>query len=214
MIPFLKKHSWRLLNAMGLGWSVQLYAESALKQYGWFRSFSQKISVDAAGEPIPWYTYSFIFFLQPRLKPGLRVFEYGSGNSTRWYSKHVRSINAVEHDHEWIKIIGPKLPENVKLVEKPLGKQYVEAIREVGEKFDIIVVDGRQRVKCVNFAVNYLTSEGVLILDNSERYWYQEAKDLLTAQGFRSLDFRGMGPIVGYEFCSSVFYRDGNCLGI
>jgi len=214
MIRFLKKKSWSLLNAVGFGGSVQLQMDSALKQYGWFQSFSQRMSVNAAGDPIPWYTYPFIFFLEPRLSTSLQVFEYGSGNSTRWYSQRVRSINAVEHDHEWIKIIAPKLPDNVKLVEKPLGDAYIQAIGEVGNQFDIIVVDGRKRVKCVKFAVDYLKPDGVLILDNSERHWYQEAKDLMHAKGFRRLDFRGMGPIVGYEFCSSVFYRDGNCLGI
>ena len=214
MIQFVKRQSWALLNAVGLGGSIQLYIDSALKQYGWFQSFSQRMSVDAAGNPIPWYTYSFMFFLEPRLRADFRVFEYGSGNSTRWYSKKVHSIDAVEHDHEWIKIIAPQLPGNVKLMERELGKSYVQAVGEVGAKFDVIVVDGRQRVKCVSFAKNFLKPEGVLILDNSERYWYQDAKDLLEAQGFRRLDFRGMGPIVGYEFCSSVFYRDGNCLGI
>lgn len=214
MIQFVKRQSWALLNAVGLGGSIQLYIDSALKQYGWFQSFSQRMSVDGAGNPIPWYTYSFMFFLEPRLRTDFRVFEYGSGNSTRWYSQKVHSIDAVEHDHEWIKIIAPKLPDNVKLMERALGKSYVQAVGEIGEKFDVIVVDGRQRVKCVSFAKDFLKPEGVLILDNSERYWYQDAKDLMQQHGFRRLDFRGMGPIVGYEFCSSVFYRDGNCLGI
>ena len=75
-------------------------------------------------------------------------------------------------------------------------------------------MDGRNRVKCTAFAVEYLTEDGVLILDNSERDWYQPAKDLLTSKGYKSIDFRGMLPIVGHESCSTVFYKDGNCLGI
>jgi hypothetical protein len=214
MIQFLKKQGWNLLNSVGLGASAQLYLESALKQYGWFQSFTQRMSIDATGNPIPWYTYSFIFFLESRLKQDFRVFEYGSGNSTRWYSQRIKSIVAVEHDHEWIETIAPQLPANVQLIERKLDQSYIRSVGDFGDKFDVIVVDGRKRVKCVAFAVDFLTSNGVLILDNSERYWYQEAKDMMLERGFKRLDFKGMGPIVGYEFCSSVFYRADNCLGI
>jgi hypothetical protein len=214
MLQKIKNSVWGLLNSMGLGGSVQLYLSGALKQYGWFRSFHSKQSVDIHGNPLPWYTYSFILFLKPRLKPGFVVFEYGSGNSTRWYAERVSHINAVEHDSEWIKLIRPKLPSNATVIERPLGQTYVESVSGTGQLYNIIVVDGRNRVRCASFAVDFLTQDGVLILDNSEREWYQKAKDLLAGKGFRRLDFIGMAPIVGIETCTSVFYRDGNCLGI
>ncbi|WP_026630774.1 FkbM family methyltransferase [Dyadobacter alkalitolerans] len=214
MIKKIKNNTWDLLNGIGLGGSVQLFLDGALKQYGWFRSFHTKQSVDANGDPLPWYTYPFILFLKPRLKPDFVVFEYGSGNSTRWYGARVKQITAVEHDADWIKLIKPKLPSNAKVIEKPLGDSYIQAVKDADERYNIIIVDGRNRVKCANFAVDYLTNDGVLILDNSEREWYQKAKDYLKERGFRRLDFIGMAPIVGIETCTSVFYRDGNCLGI
>lgn len=214
MIRFFKKIVWNVLNAVGLGGSVQLFLDSALKQYGWFRSFSSRQSVDASGNPLPWYTYSFIFFLAPRVKSNFNVFEYGSGNSTRWYASRVRRITAVEHDFQWVKQIAPNIPANAEVLPRELGDGYIQAVKEKGESYQIIVVDGRNRVKCTRFAVDYLSADGVLILDNSEREWYQPAKDLLHDKGFKSIDFRGMLPIVGHESCSTVFYRDGNCLGI
>jgi hypothetical protein len=210
----IKNNAWNLLNKIGLGGSVQLYAGGALKQYGWFRSYHSKQSVDINGDPLPWYTYPFILFLKPRIKPEFIVFEYGSGNSTRWYAAQVKHITAVEHDTEWIKLISPKLPSNAKVLDRPLGDAYVKAVQSTGEHYHIIIVDGRNRVKCANFAIDYLTPDGVLILDNSEREWYNKAKDYLKERGFRRLDFIGMAPIVGIETCTSVFYRDGNCLGI
>jgi len=75
-------------------------------------------------------------------------------------------------------------------------------------------VDGRQRVNCARFAVDFLTNDGVLILDNSERENYQEIKTLLKDKGFRWIDFYGMAPIVSHETCTTIFYRDTNCLGI
>ena len=212
MIQFLKKNTWNFLNQVSLGGSVQLYLSGALKDYGWFESFRLKQSIDAKGNPLPWYTYPFISFLEPRLKPSFEVFEYGSGNSTRWYAGRIRHITAVEHDSDWIKQIKPKLPKNAELIEKPLGDSYIQSVKD--GHYQIVIVDGRNRVKCACFAADFLTEDGVIILDNSERSWYLNAKKYLDQKGFRRLDFVGMTPIVSIETCTSVFYRDGNCLGI
>ncbi|WP_138477343.1 FkbM family methyltransferase [Dyadobacter bucti] len=214
MIKILKNSVWSLLNSIGLGGSVQLSLDGALKQYGWFRSFHTKQSIDINGDPLPWYTYPFILFLKPRIKSHFEVFEYGSGNSTRWYAGQVKHITAVEHDSDWIRQISSKLPANAKILEKPLGDSYVKSVQSTGELYHIIAVAGPNRVKCASFAIDFLTDDGVLILDNSERHWYQTAKEYLAGRGFRRLDFIGMAPIVGIETCTSVFYRDNNCLGI
>ncbi len=191
-----------------------MHMEGALKKYGWFQSYHSKRSVDAKGNPLPWYTYPFIFFLGPRLKPNFEVFEYGSGNSTQWYAGRVKQITAVEHEEAWVEIVRPGLPANADVLFRELGKAYIEAVSESGKEYHIVVVDGRERVECALYAQKYLTEDGVLILDNSERDHYQPAKDFMENLGFRRLDFYGMGPIVSYEFCSTVFYRPGNCLGI
>ncbi|WP_229254152.1 FkbM family methyltransferase [Dyadobacter sp. NIV53] len=210
----LKNKVWDVLNTVGLGASLQLVMTGALKQYGWFRSYNSKQSVDADGNPLPWYTYSFIFFLKPRLKPHFEVFEYGSGNSTRWYASQVKHVTAVEHDTNWIKQISSQLPSNTKVMAQPVGNDYINAVKNEGKRYHIVVVDGRNRVKCTAAAVDFLTPDGVLILDNSEREWYQNAKDLMKQRGFRKLDFQGSLPIISTESCSTVFYRDGNCLEI
>jgi hypothetical protein len=70
------------------------------------------------------------------------------------------------------------------VLDRPLGDAYVKAVQSTGEHYNIIIVDGRNRVKCANFAVDYLTSDGVLILDNSEREWYSKAKELSQRKRF------------------------------
>lgn len=210
----IKQTVWRLLNAIGLGGSVQLFLKSALTQYGWYRSFHTKRSVDAKGNPLPWYTYPFIAFLEPRLTNQMEVFEYGSGNSTRWYAKRVGHITAVEHDKAWVQIVAPSLPDNTLLLTRELDQTYVQAPSATENQFHLVVVDGRMRVECVLYAVDYLTPDGVLILDNSEREIYQEARNYMREKGFRVLDFYGMTPIISDESCTSVFYRSENCLGI
>jgi hypothetical protein len=214
MIKKIKKGVWSGLNSLGLGGSVQLYLESALKKYGWFKSYHTKRSVDASGNPLPWYTYPFIIFLEPRIKPTFEVFEYGSGNSTKWYAGKVSSITAVEHETAWVDIVRPMLPGNAEILHRELGDTYIQAVGERKRKYDIIVVDGRKRVKCTMFAADFLTDSGVLILDNSEREFYDDARKFMKDRGFRKLDFYGMAPIVSHETCSTVFYRPGNCLDI
>ena len=215
MIRSIKNLVWKLLNVIGIGGSVQLYLESTLKDSGWFKSYHSKRSVDADGAALPWYTYSFIAFLKPRIKNHFEVFEYGSGNSTKWYGARVHRILAVENDANWIEIMKPSLPPNASVLNRALGEDYIQAIGEIPDRsYHIIVVDGRNRVKCTDYAAQFLTDDGVLILDNSERPFYQKAKDIMAERGFRRIDFYGMAPIVSHETCSSVFYRDNNCLGI
>ncbi len=210
----MKKIIWSILNEVGLGGSVQLGLKSTLKDKGWFKSFHSKESVDVKGEPLPWYTYNFISFLTPRIGKDFNVFEFGCGNSTRWYSKRIAEIMAVENDERWFNSIKNTLPGNANVIFRSLGDEYVQSVMEAGRYFQIIVVDGRKRVKCTKAAVHALAENGVLILDNSEREWYQEAKDFMASNGFKRLDFYGMAPIVAIETCTSVFYRENNCLGI
>ena len=63
-----------------------LKKSSALEACGWYASARANSAVNARGDPIPWITYPAIEFLQERVRPDWDVFEYGSGNSTRWYA--------------------------------------------------------------------------------------------------------------------------------
>lgn len=210
----LKKIVWQLLNFLKIGGSVQLYLESALKLNGWFESYHSKRSIDASGNPLPWCTYPFIAFLKPRLQTHFEVFEYGSGNSTRWYAAKVQSVQAVEHDEAWVKEVSQQLPYNAQVTYRALGDTYVQAVEMAKKQYHIIIVDGRQRVNCTRFSVDFLTIDGVLILDNSERESYKEIKPMMNRKGFRWIDFYGMASIISRETCTTIFYRDINCLGI
>ena len=62
----------------------------------------------------------------------------------------------------------------------------------VHEHFHIIIVDGRDRVLCVQSSLPKLKSGGWLILDNSERPEYGAAIDMMA--GWNRIDFRQMRP--------------------
>lgn len=186
-----------------------------MRERGWFESFRSKETIDSRHRCIPWYTYPAIEFLEPRLTKEMELFEYGCGNSTIWYAKKVRSVISVEHDQEWFDTISQSLPRNAELVRVDLeGEQYASEILRYGQRFDIVVIDGRDRIACVKFAIRCLKEDGILIFDNSERTRYSEAFAFLASHGYKKLDFVGIGPINPYSWTTSIFYKDKNCLGI
>ncbi len=187
-----------------------------LQEIGWFNSFDSQSPVDQFKNPIPWVTYSFIDFIKPRLNKQQTVFEFGSGNSTYFYARHAGIVVSVEHDKDWFdKILGTK-PENSELIYCELVRDgdYCRMPVKLEETFDIIIVDGRDRVNCCKQAVKAITPGGVIVLDDSERDFYKEGIDFLIKNGFKELPFTGISPGLFYRKTTSVFYRPDNCLGI
>ena len=213
---FLKKKVWKMLNLAGLAGVVQLVFDSDLQRSGWFRSYREKRPVDARGGPLPWCTYAYIHFISPRLLPTFDVFEYGAGNSTRWYAPRVRHVWAVENDQEWMNYLQPLLPGNVTITyqDTTAGDAYPNEVGRDGRNYHLIVVDGRRRHDCTVRAIDQLTPDGVLVLDDSQRPHYQRAVQVLTERGFRRLEFISLAPGSGGMNNTSLFYRPDNCLGI
>lgn len=199
-----------------LGACVQLSLASTLVDDGWFNSFYKKESVDKNNKPIPWNTYPFLKFIEPRLKKSFDVFEYGCGNSTIWYSDRVKSITAVENDKEWYEKIRLKLPQNAQVIYRELkydGDYSREAVNQ-GKQFDVIIIDGRDRENSVKNSLPSLKEGGIIIFDNSELELYRNAVAHLTNNHFKQLSFWGMSPITAHYTSTSIFYRTENCLGI
>ena len=91
---------------------------------------------------------------------------------------------------------------------------YSRAAEASGRRYDIIVIDGRDRINCARNCLPALEDHGVILWDNSEQEEYREGLDLLRSRGFRELPFEGLGPVNPYVWRTSVFYRDDNCLGL
>ena len=200
-----------------------LGAGGALSELGWPRSFAQRVPIDREGAPLPWFTYPAISVLAPRISASLRVFEYGAGNSTRWWAARVAAVRSVENDAQWTQLLAPQLPSHAQLLFAALdgddgGQSYVDgatiAAAADGAPFDVIVIDGRERNRCVAASLRSLSERGVIVWDNSERERYASGLQIVTDAGFRRLDLHGMGPVNPYAWCTTILYRDGNCLGL
>lgn len=191
---------------------------AALNDLGWRRSAETQAPVDAAGEPLPWYTYPALLWLGPRLKGTDSVFEYGAGNSTAWLAARVASVTSVEHDADWSAAASAKAPSNATVLHRkctgdgvraPSGDAYVSAIEEGPvEGFDVVVVDGMARVSCVEAALARTGPSSLLVLDNSDRPQYAEALDRLAGAGLARIDFAGPVPGSGRLSTTTVFARD------
>jgi predicted O-methyltransferase YrrM len=143
----------------------------------------------------------------------MKVFEFGSGNSTLWWSDRVDHLVSCEHDRQWYDNLRDKLPQNTRYIHAALDS-YADEISNYENTFDIVVIDGRRRTECAKRCVPALRDSGVIVWDNSDREKYRTGYDYLLDNGFKRLDFGGMGPINTYEWSTSVFYRDDNCLNI
>ncbi len=187
-----------------------MLARYYLKEEGWGRSMIERESLDNCSDPIPWLTYPATRFLRSRLPQGLRVFEYGCGNSTLWWAARCNDLVSCEHDRSWFQRMAPTVPENCHLALRTLGDgSYASEILNHG-LFDVVVVDGRERVRCAETAVSSLTGDGILIWDDSDRPRYQAGIEAVEAQGFRRVDFYGMRPLSYHGNMTSILYRPGS----
>ena len=185
-----------------------------LHERGWFRAYAEGLAIDGQGQPIPWLAYPCIDFLAERLRPDLRVFEYGGGHSTRWLAQRVEHLDSVEHDPAWYGRIRPLVPERVGLRLETDPAAYVQAPARARPPYDLVLVDGIERNACLAGVVPCLSPTGVVVLDNADRSEYDAGVEALHGQGFRRLDFVGLAPASPIATATAILYRDGNCLGI
>ncbi len=205
-----------LLKRLGLYGAYKLKNDSYLRDLGWYRSFDEQRPVDAEGGPLPWITYPAMELLTRRVRADHAVFEYGAGMSTLWWAERVRRVVAIEHDLSWYETLRGRVPAHVQLLHQPLeyGGEYCRGILAYPGSFSVVVIDGRDRVSCARNAVKGLAPSGVIVWDDTNRSQYREGIEFLHAQGFRSLALVGMTPAATHAHETTIFYRDGNCLGL
>lgn len=188
-----------------------------LRETGWRLSARLNVPVDGRGDPVPWFTYPTIALLSERLPANARVFEWGAGHSTVWFSRRVASVVAVEADRSWAAYVRALVSSNAVVIERSDQRGYVEAIKEWPGGFDVVIIDGEKgtRYECGRLALESLSPRGVIVWDNADWPDFQKAwLDYLRPAGFRRLILRGFGPLGWREWETAILYRDGNVLGI
>jgi predicted O-methyltransferase YrrM len=130
----------------------------------------------------PWMTdqsvefiNGFIVTCRDRLGRLPRVLEFGSGASTVFFLDRTSYLMSFEHDEAWHKkvaavvaVFGGKA--SCYLEPRPYST-VIEARTSGMPQFDIIAIDGRDRMLCLKevLRLDLLAKDGILIVDNTER---------------------------------------------
>lgn len=216
IIRFMFNYEAKTLARFKIG-SLKFHLLSLLSIY---RS-QELMDVDVA-----WWTYPAMDHVRSLLegRNDLEAFEFGPGASTKWLSKYCKSITYVEYDREFYdfmqqqefvdtKVDGLYVPPDKVRDEKYLSlknnyrnmsfKRYVQALRESGKCYDVIVIDGRARSACLEIAGNFVKPGGIVIFDNSNRRRYARS---LQKYNDSSKKFRGWAPTLPYMDETTVIY--------
>lgn len=118
------------------------------------------------------------FFLSS-LTPDMRVLEFGMGLSTLAIAAKVKEVVSIEHNHGFFKAFRGQLPTNAHGVFVAANAEprpdyddgtfedfqdYVKSpLLFNTPKFDVVLVDGRSRVACAEYAAKHYLKEGGII---------------------------------------------------
>jgi hypothetical protein len=212
LLELYKGHSnFRLLDETNLNLEscakVVENLQILLYKQGQLRSFLEGEAVDAQGSPIPWITYPALEFFAQFDFSESDVLELGAGNSTLYWSARARKIVSVETERQWFETLKQRKKSNVQVILASGEREFVECIQREDNLFDVIVVDSlKYRYVATLNAVSKLAPGGIVIFDNSD--WYPNSCRLLRDAGFLQIDFHGFGPVNGYAWATSIFFKD------
>jgi hypothetical protein len=194
----------------------------------WLASLSGRKQLTALDLEEPWLPISLVQALDSEIQATDRIFEFGGGGSTIWFGQRCAQVVTVEHDRSWFPILQERITDRqlasicqLSFVaendpgsddafrsERSTGsfQDYVKYIdRYPDDYFDLVVVDGRARLKSLEHAGNKVRPGGSLILDDSERRDYQSFPGFLSTWPRR--DFQGLRRLSPYAPRTSVWTR-------
>ena len=128
----------------------------------------------------------------------INIIEWGTGNGTIYFSKFLEENGvkfkwySIENFLPWHNKVMRMLKENnlsgkvslnlkclteesdKMLQERADMTEYIEFPKILGIRFNIILIDGRKRKECLDFAASVLAPGGVVVLHDAERVQYQD----------------------------------------
>jgi hypothetical protein len=181
------------------------YIDIIENKYGHGLSRESCTSCGIDFEPLPWFTYPAIEFINQLDLSNCDILEWGIGNSTLYFGKRAREVFSIENDRAWFeRIVSSKLNNNHIFLEENL-ERYVKTVTTFNKKFDIIIIDGKERKACSEICHFYLNDNGLVILDNSDRN--PEIAEYFRKMNLLEVDMHGFGPINDYSWTTSFFFK-------
>lgn len=194
-------------------------------------ALSRRANHSAISDEVPWIPFRAVRWLEQRLRPDMRAFEWGSGGSTLFLAKRLSELVSVEHDPTWHAVVAERIragghsnckyrlipPSPARPEGTPFGsgqrgsthldfESYVRAIEVHPDGyFDLIMIDGRARMACLSAAWSKVRVGGLILLDNSNYDRYQP--HLEGPSGFDRTDIADVSPYGGEVWTQSTIWR-------
>ena len=106
------------------------------------------------------------------------VLEFGGGGSTAWMDDEGAYVVCVEHSRKWAAEIKAATSERVLVMHRP-RPYYNACLALPGRSFDLVIIDGRDRVLCVPEALRLVRTGGTIMFDDASRNRYAPAHEML-----------------------------------
>ena len=213
------------MHCLGAGlYSRGMLKSEPVPHYGdlarWLHSLFAIYDIEAMIRlDLPWWTLRATTLVESflRQRPGATVFEYGAGASTVFLAKRAEIVISAEHDPQWHAIVSQKVAGHPNVLmtmaeagpAEPLSefgsahptwrdrdfRDYVNAIDRFEGLFDMIVIDGRCRGRCLDAAQRRIKPDGLILFDNAGRRRYRLA---LEACPLEKLPTKGLTACLPY----------------
>ena len=173
--------------------------------YGHWESRKRSAVINSDGQPIPWYSYPALEYLDQIDFSDKTVFEWGAGYSSLYWARVAKRVTSIEDDMGWFQKLEEDRPCNLTIHLIQNKRQYINAIAATGPKYDVIIIDGSYRYGCACIAPRYLAGGGgLIVLDNSD--WYPESAKALRSADLLQVDMTGFAPRNNWTQTTSLFF--------
>jgi hypothetical protein len=160
---------------------------------------------------LPWLSYEAIGVIDKYLDDSSAVLEFGSGMSTLWYAERASTVWSVEDNEGWFarveELLRGRGVRNVRY-ERRQNEDYWTFGRDYPSQFDLVMVDGSYRSRCIETAMAKVRPGGIIYLDNSDKDSGPEGGDMRVAESrLRAFaDSRGASVRFFVDFAPGLFF--------
>jgi hypothetical protein len=162
-------------------------------------------------------------FIEKYLNKNDILLEFGSGNSTLYFSGIVNKVISIEHDIDWInslkKVIDAYNVNNIELIyqaahsphPKPCRyeqfKDYIHLPAQKNLKFTKVLIDGRARKYCAKYLWDIIDENVIVFIHDFNRSDYQmslkyyDMIEIITeGQGIAALKKKSIVPVEDFYY--------------
>lgn len=133
--------------------------------------------MNIANNPQPWLSRKAKEWLNQELSKDWVVLEFGGGSSSIYFLPRVSWLFTIEHNVDWHKLIVSTASrlglENLTTYRRDRPYYTEDLMKQLPDEFfDLVLVDGRDRVLCARAALSKVKPGGYLMFDDFQRKKY------------------------------------------